>query len=52
MAVVPRVLLDHVAQDPSQAGRPTVGQVRRASRSRPPSASACATRERERAGFR
>ena len=25
MAVVPRVLLDHVAQDPSQAGCPTVG---------------------------
>jgi hypothetical protein len=25
MAVVPRVLLDHVAQDPSQAGRATVG---------------------------
>src|SRR3990172_3959936 len=25
MAVVPRVLLDHVDQDPSQAGCPTVG---------------------------
>jgi hypothetical protein len=50
MAVVPRVLLDHVVQDPSQAGARPSGQVRRASRSRPPSASACATRER--AGFR
>ncbi len=25
MAVVPRVLLDHVAQDPPQAGRPAIG---------------------------
>jgi hypothetical protein len=32
MAVVPRVLLDQVEQDPSQARGPTVGPVRRARR--------------------
>jgi hypothetical protein len=56
MAVMPRVLLDQVDQNPSQAGRLAVGpgapgrsgQVRRASRSRPPSACASTTRVRER----
>jgi hypothetical protein len=52
MAVAPHVLLNHVDQDPLQAGRATVGPGAPASRSRPPSASACATREWERAGFR
>lgn len=47
MVVVPRVLLDHVDQDASQAGRRPSGQVRRAGRSRPPLASASVTRERE-----
>jgi hypothetical protein len=41
MAVAPRVFPDHVAPDPSQAGCATVGPGAPASRSRPPSASAC-----------
>jgi hypothetical protein len=51
MAVAPRVLPDHVAQDPSQAGRATVGP---GAPGQPLQAAVgpatCATRER--AGFR
>src|SRR3712207_3559827 len=50
MAIVPRVLLDRVAQDPSQAGRPTVGPRAPGPAAPGPVGQRLATRER--AGFR